>query len=180
MHLRYVTRSWVASALWLLALHLPRAPSAGWAEASFQGKGGPPQGPGASLPNFGQPATWLASCMGSRAAIARSPVPGPYAPTPFPCSDACPAYGHLPGKPPTLATSEATAAIPRPQREGPAKPLLVSGGCFSGTVGDKTGKCTQCCFSPTWHVCLGLLKWRFSERLGAHPPPPPPSPTYDP
>lgn len=43
MHLRYVTRSWVASALWLLALHLPRAPSAGWAEASFQGKGRPPR-----------------------------------------------------------------------------------------------------------------------------------------
>lgn len=165
---RCVTRSWVASAL--SACHpctcpeLPPLPETRLGQRLVQRKRQTPQGPGASFLNSGQPVTWLSSCVGSRAFYCKVTCAWPPS---LPWLKCLPSYGYLPGKPPTLATciprqEEATAAITRLHREGPTKPLLLSGDWFSGTVGDWTGKCTQCCLSPNCHLCVGLLKRRVT------------------
>lgn len=81
MLLRCVTRSWVASALSACqpctCPELPPLRETRLGRGLIPRKRRTPQGPGASFPNSGQPVTWLSSCVESRAAIARSPVPGP-------------------------------------------------------------------------------------------------------
>lgn len=81
MLLRCVTRSWVASALSACqpctCPELPPLRETRLGRGLVPRKRWTPQGPGASFPNSGHPVTWLSSCVESRAAIARSPVPGP-------------------------------------------------------------------------------------------------------
>lgn len=129
----------------------------GWAGVSFRGERGSPQGPGAAFQNSGQSVTvtWrsLARCVGSRAAIARSPVGPPL----------FPGYQRLEAR----GTHRCPAVTASTEKDLPSPLPGQSGDRFPGTVGDSDWEGLSVCWSlPLPVFVLGCSSGGLLRGLG--------------